>query len=59
MRKSIKLAVIAISMTFSASANAMPEQVPDRYYAHYWGFLYFVVSGHRPCVGPENMWCNG
>ena len=59
MRKMIKLAAIGALMTFSASAQAMPRQVPDRYYDHYWGFLYFVITEHRPCVGPENMWCNG
>jgi hypothetical protein len=59
MKKAIKLAIAASMLGFATSAHAMPQQVPDRYYEHYWGFLYFVVTAHRPCVGPENMWCNG
>ena len=57
--KKIKLVLAITALSFSASASAMPEQVPDRYYEHYWGFLYFVITGHRPCVGPAGSWCNG
>ena len=57
--KKIKFALALVALSISANAAAMPEQVPDRYYEHYWGFVYFVITGHRPCVGPANMWCNG
>lgn len=57
--KKFKLTFACAAMTFSASAVAMPAQVPDRYYAHYWGFLYYVITDHRPCVGLDGMWCNG
>jgi len=56
--KTIKYACAVAALFASASAAAMPPQVPDRYYDHYWDFLYYVISGHRPCVGPATMWCN-
>lgn len=34
MKKAIKLATVAALLTFSASVQAMPEQVPNRYYEH-------------------------
>lgn len=56
--KTIKLACAIAALSLSASASAMPPQVPDRYYDHYFGFLYYVLTGHRPCVGPAASWCN-
>jgi hypothetical protein len=55
----IKLALAIAALSVSTSAVAMPPSVPSSYYEQSWSFLYFVISGHRPCRGPAAMWCMG
>lgn len=55
--KKIKLAIAVTALSFSANAAAMPPQVPDTYYEMMWGWVYNVLSAHRPCVGPDDAWC--
>lgn len=56
--KTIKFAVALAALSLATGASAMPPQVPDRYYDHYFGFLYYIITAHRPCVGPATAWCN-
>ena len=53
----IKLALAIAALSVSTSAVAAPNQVAGNYYENSWEFLYSVISGHRPCVGPSAMWC--
>jgi hypothetical protein len=55
--KVVRLLSAAFILSLSASASALPPQVPDRYYDHFWGFLFGVISSHRPC-GHQGGWCN-
>ena len=54
----MKKIVVALSaLCSSASALAMPAQVPDRYYEHR-AFLVDVWIDHVPC-SPQVLWtCN-
>ena len=55
--KKIKLTIAVMALAFSGSANAMPEQVPDRYYNQMWGWVFVTLGLHRPCVGKPTTWC--
>lgn len=55
--KKIKLTIAVMALAFSGSANAMPDQVPDRYFSQMWGHVFVVLGLRRPCVGNPNTWC--
>ena len=55
--KKIKLTLAVMALTASSSAYAMPETVPDGYYAQMWNVVYNILGVHRPCVGQPRTWC--
>ena len=55
--KKIKLTLAVMALAVSSSANAMPENVPDGYYAQMWNVVYNILGVRRPCVGQPRTWC--
>lgn len=54
--KQLKLAIALAALSFSASAQAMPEQVPDRWYSNMWSRLAVMANNGGFCRAFPEVW---
>jgi len=58
MRKVVTLALAASALSLPASASAMPEPVPSRWYS-IMEWVMWNSAEHRPCNGNITRACDG